>query len=72
MDGGKDWCTESQLMNYAGATFYEMLSGKVPFHQSIDPLELIHKHIGMSFFFFSSFFLFFFLLFVSSPVSLLH
>ena len=37
----------SELIDYVGATFYEMLSGKLPFHQSVDPLELIHKHIGM-------------------------
>lgn len=30
-----------------GATLYEMLSGKPPFRQSIDPLELIHKHIAI-------------------------
>eukprot|EP00026_Physarum_polycephalum_P000093 Phypoly_transcript_00093.p1 GENE.Phypoly_transcript_00093~~Phypoly_transcript_00093.p1 ORF type:complete len:2228 (+),score=422.82 Phypoly_transcript_00093:105-6788(+) len=31
-----------------GATFYEMLCGKPPFRPSIDPLELIHKHIAVA------------------------
>lgn len=31
-----------------GVTFFEMLCGKPPFHHSVDPLELIHKHIGIS------------------------
>lgn len=31
-----------------GATFYEMLCGKPPFRPSVDPLELIHKHIAVA------------------------